>query len=663
MLNYTQQQILQAYLNVTLLEDDDYLQLHPSNALHILKSIIDDAEFKDSRNQLRQINMLETCVQLRSVLRHECPQNVNHALDSHNGFVTYKDFNGTKKTEKQGLLGLSAKNDSTAEPVTKRDVTKFIVDTIEREISYHNRSLKRENLTRHIEKHAVQHSSDSSDDSDDSESDAPVTHNMWKALEGLNTFSPISGKLYNYYENDLKQSLTASQAANFQLALAEMKNKYSNADHSKLNLLLLQYANNFIQFYCIKEYDPKPFTDLLEELKEYYREDETHRYCSANMMLLCLYHRGVCYDHIGVFDSALEDFNMILKKDAAFAIAYFHRGKCHYELGDYSEAKKDLDNCSIMCPTNADIYYYKGLCLMKKKKYEKALDQFSKAIDLDDHDYRFYSSRGDAYFGLKNYNTAIENFDKAISMNKSDPQTYYGRGMCFKNISAYKQAIADLTSCIDLNPRHKQAYFARGSCYITQETHQKAIADWTVVINLDSSDTTSRYWRGISFYRTGVYDQALSDFLIVTQQDPLNARAYNYLGCCYSLRHHYDEAITNFKAALNLDPSLARAYYNLARCYYNKGELKEALEQYNLSIARDPNHANSYGGRAQVYDRLEDEKSAIVDIRQALALEPKNEVFRKYKIKFESKMPKKNSWIKKTVHHLNPIKKKKSSSA
>merc|ERR1712130_650071 len=131
-------------------------------------------------------------------------------------------------------------------------------------------------------------------------------------------------------------------------------------------------------------------------------------------------------------------------------------------------------------------------------------------------------------------------------------------------------------------------------------------------------------------------------------------------GCCYSLKHRYDEAITNFEAAINLDPTLARAYYNLARCYYNKGELNKTLELYNKSIRLDPAHANSYGGRAQVYDRLGDPTAALKDIKQALMISPRNEVFRRYKAKFESKNPKRG-WLKKTVKNLNPLKRKATS--
>lgn len=663
MLNYTQQQILEAYLTI-LLEDDDYLQLHPTNAIHVLKSIIDDTEFKTHKQLLKQLNMLDTCVQLRSVLKHECPQNVNQALDTTNGYVTYRDFNGNRKTEKRGLLGLTAKNDSTAEPVTKRDVVKFITDCIEREINFHNRTIKREQRSNSMEKQFLGTSSSTSEESIQEcvdYSDASTTGKLWTVLDELDSFSESSGVLSEYYETVLKATFTASQAINFQTTLAELKKKAQSSDdeEAKMKHLLLQFAQYFIQYFCMKEYEVKSWNNILRQLK-LYSEMEQHKNYLGNMTLLTTFHRGICYEHLGVFDEAISDYDAILSKDSTFTIAYFNRGRCYYELGRIKESKDDLDNCIIMNPTFPEAHYFHGLCYKKQKKYDKAIRDLSKAIELDDQESKYFTARGQCYSEIKEYTKALEDFEEALKTNKSDAKIYFGRGMCYKHVGAYTQAISDLSSSIDLDPRCKDAYYARGSCYVAEENYTKAITDWTVVINLNPKDTSARYWRGICYYRAETYEQARADFAYVVEHDSLNARAFNYLGCCYSLKHRYDEAITNFEAAINLDPTLARAYYNLARCYYNKGELNKTLELYNKSIRLDPAHANSYGGRAQVYDRLGDPTAALKDIKQALMISPRNEVFRRYKAKFESKNPKRG-WLKKTVKNLNPLKRKATS--
>jgi hypothetical protein len=147
-LNYTQQQIMQVTLNQFLLEDDDYLNLEPSKAILVLSSILEINEDKYLENSelLEETNTITNVEFIRSILNHESPQNVATThYEAPDGYVRYRNYHSESIVyEKQGLLGLTARNDNSAEPVTKSDVTKFITDEVQRELSVQNRMIKQQ---------------------------------------------------------------------------------------------------------------------------------------------------------------------------------------------------------------------------------------------------------------------------------------------------------------------------------------------------------------------------------------------------------------------------------------------------------------------------------------------------------------------------------------
>jgi len=57
--------------------------------------------------------------------------------------------------------------------------------------------------------------------------------------------------------------------------------------------------------------------------------------------LHALHNRGICYERLGLFRNAIEDFTMVISLNKNNANAYFNRGCCYDSIGELDLAIAD----------------------------------------------------------------------------------------------------------------------------------------------------------------------------------------------------------------------------------------------------------------------------------------------------------------------------------
>jgi tetratricopeptide (TPR) repeat protein len=71
--------------------------------------------------------------------------------------------------------------------------------------------------------------------------------------------------------------------------------------------------------------------------------------------------RGIAYLKIGQFEQAIEDFDLILKRDVFHEQALFYRGVAKLNLEENEEAIHDLDRSLVLNPDRGVAYLARGL--------------------------------------------------------------------------------------------------------------------------------------------------------------------------------------------------------------------------------------------------------------------------------------------------------------
>ena len=192
---------------------------------------------------------------------------------------------------------------------------------------------------------------------------------------------------------------------------------------------------------------------------------------------------------LGYYESAIEDFDKVIKSNPKYDEAYLYRGISNYYLDNIWNAKSDL-NKSNDCKAS----YYLGLIsLFNDKDTASATTYFTTASVLYGKDtytlarasyflgklqyglMQSVSYKSDKYF--EHRDEAMNNFNRSIKAEKYYEWGFLGKGMIHYSDGYYDSAYNDVSMAIILNNKLSWAYYFRALCEKKLNGNQQAICD------------------------------------------------------------------------------------------------------------------------------------------------------------------------------------------
>ena len=111
---------------------------------------------------------------------------------------------------------------------------------------------------------------------------------------------------------------------------------------------------------------------------------------------------GIAKALLDSFHHAIDDFNLAIKLNPNFEIAYYNRGNSKLRLKDYKGAIKDFD-IAISFNKEKEFYYQgRGVARMKSFDFKSAILDFNRIIELNPNNSEAYYNRGLARILLGN---------------------------------------------------------------------------------------------------------------------------------------------------------------------------------------------------------------------------------------------------------------------
>ncbi len=144
---------------------------------------------------------------------------------------------------------------------------------------------------------------------------------------------------------------------------------------------------------------------------------------------------------------------------------YVTRGKIQLRSGNYDSAIADFDQVIRLDPMDPEAYDNRGLSYRLKNDYDRAIADYDQAIRLNPKDAHVYNRRGIAYKNKGDYDRAVADFDQAIRLNPEYADAYFHRGLAHSAKGEYDRAIADYDQVIRLDPKDADAYNNRAWAY------------------------------------------------------------------------------------------------------------------------------------------------------------------------------------------------------
>src|SRR5258708_692008 len=124
--------------------------------------------------------------------------------------------------------------------------------------------------------------------------------------------------------------------------------------------------------------------------------------------------RGAAYRAKDDLDSAIRDYDEVIKLDPKSASSYMFRGNGYRARGDYDRAIADYDTAIRLERNDAGPLVGRGNIYSAKNEYERAISDYNAALKIRPKYALAFRNRGIVYSKMKNFDHAIDDYSEAI---------------------------------------------------------------------------------------------------------------------------------------------------------------------------------------------------------------------------------------------------------
>jgi tetratricopeptide (TPR) repeat protein len=285
------------------------------------------------------------------------------------------------------------------------------------------------------------------------------------------------------------------------------------------------------------------------------------------------------------WETALEDFNVLIERHPNWYEAHAWRGIPNVFLGRLDEALADFTHAIELAPKHAHAYNNRGAVYDRLNRFEESLTDIEKAVELNPYDAGYRSNLGLGKKQLGRVEEALADFDKAIELDPLVPEAHCHRGAVLAAIGDCDGAMEALSRTLELDlipfDLANLATAHTGTLYyFCPDRYDPAAAlDWASrALEASSEESAVLGAYGSALYRNGRYVEA---------------------------REHLLKAVR-----IAGQPGAQQSFY-LVMCSWRLGEKKEARSHFETGAAFMDEHKLASPGNI----RLRQEAAELLGIQ------------------------------------------------
>ncbi|KAM3145754.1 hypothetical protein pb186bvf_002049 [Paramecium bursaria] len=211
---------------------------------------------------------------------------------------------------------------------------------------------------------------------------------------------------------------------------------------------------------------------------------------------------GLAFIKLNMYEESINMFDLIIKIDPKFLLAYHNKG----------------DN----------FVSYQGLSLHKMNYYQQAIDMFDIAIKIDPKYIESYLEKARAFTDLKLLKEAIDIYDYVIFLNPNDDNYYnlqgqiitINLGFLYLELKLYDQALYNFCQSINIFPNNENIYKCKGEVHEFLEQYEEAIYYFLQAIQLSPELIYLHGKIGQLYYKLKDFKQAKEQIERISQNIP-----------------------------------------------------------------------------------------------------------------------------------------------
>lgn len=197
------------------------------------------------------------------------------------------------------------------------------------------------------------------------------------------------------------------------------------------------------------------------------------------------YDDGVTASMKGDLKRAAQCFELAIKKDSAFVVAYHQLGKCYLRMGATKRAVALLQRVVQHMPDKAPFRLDLGQAFLAAGEYERAREQFEQLLGVESTRARGHLGLAHVYFAIGRFEEAVRNARMAIDLGGANFAGLFilGKAAMVSEdpsmaVEALERADALLEKSLELNPEQVEGYYLRGEVSFARKQYSSALEQY-----------------------------------------------------------------------------------------------------------------------------------------------------------------------------------------
>jgi Flp pilus assembly protein TadD len=180
-------------------------------------------------------------------------------------------------------------------------------------------------------------------------------------------------------------------------------------------------------------------------------------------------------------DDAIRQFEMVLKKDPKFDLAYEGLGRAYFQNKDYLQAERHLQKAVELNHKLWKSYNFLGNLYDHQQNYEKAILEYTSAIAIRPEQGFLYNNLGVSCLLAGHNHAALDALVKAAEKGYREPRVFNNLALAYANLGRYDEAMDSFRRA----GGEAHAHNNMGCIYLEKGNYQEAVASFEKAIAIE----------------------------------------------------------------------------------------------------------------------------------------------------------------------------------
>lgn len=187
-----------------------------------------------------------------------------------------------------------------------------------------------------------------------------------------------------------------------------------------------------------------------------------------DLFLNVMNYKGVALDSLEKYNQAIECYEVVLKNDPEFALAWNNKGIAYDSLGNHGENpichKKAIECFNKVIKLNKSItdltasaWNNKGIAFDHLRNYEKAIYCYNKSLEHNPNYHKAWNYKGIAFCSLGKHNEAIRCYNEGLKIDSTYQWFKINKGRAFHLKGEYSKAVQCFDEVLESEPDNEDA--------------------------------------------------------------------------------------------------------------------------------------------------------------------------------------------------------------